>query len=306
MGKKVKSEFLKDVIRDRQLYVLLLPLFLYLILFDFLPYYGLQIAFKDYNPFLGIKDAPWVGLEHFKNFFASPYAFRVIRNTILINFYSILFKFPATILLALLFNEIKNKKFKTMVQTISYMPHFISTVVVVGITVVMLSPTSGFINLIIEKLGGEKIYFLARPEYFRTIFISLTSWQGIGFGTIVYTAAICGIDAAQYEAARIDGCGRFKLMWYITLPGILPTVATMLIINIGHILSLGADTILLLYQPITYETSDVISTYVYRTGLQESNYSMATAVSLVNGIIALVIIILSNKLSRKLGDVGIW
>lgn len=301
-----KRNLVKDIMNCKQLYIMFIPFLIWLFMFDFLPYNGLQLAFKDYNPFVGINESPWVGLEHFKTFFSSPYAYRIIRNTLLINFYSLLFKMPATIILALLFNEIRGKFFRTAAQTISYMPHFISTVVVVGIATVMLSPTSGIINILVEKLGGEKTYFLADPKYFRTIYVSLTCWQQVGFGTIIFTSAIYGIDETLYEAAAIDGAGRFRKVWHITIPGIMPTIATVLIINIGHILELGADTILLLYQPITYETADVISTYVYRIGLQETNYSLATAVNLLNGVIAFVLVMLSNRASKKLGDVGIW
>lgn len=296
----------RDVIRDRQLYLMLLPFLLWYVLFYYFPMYGILAAFKDYQPFVGIWNSDWVGLTHFKNFFSSPYAWRVIRNSLLINVYSVIFTFPATIILALLMNELISKKFKTMVQTISYMPYFISTVVVAGLVTSFLSPTSGIINVLIEKLGGEKTYFLTRPEYFRTIYILMTTWQGIGFGTIIYTSALCSIDSELYEAASIDGAGRFKKIWHITLPGILPTIATMLVIRMGSMLSVGSEAIILLYQPSTYETADVISSFTYRNGLVDANYSYATAVDLFNGIVALVLVVISNTISKKLSDTSLW
>lgn len=304
--RKERNRLLKrDLLRDKQLYIMLIPFLLYYIFFFYYPMYGIQIAFRDYKPFVGIWKSPWVGLKHFRNFFASPYAVRTIRNTFLISFYSMLFTFPATVILALLMNELKNKVFKTAVQTVSYLPYFISTVVVAGLVVSFLSPTAGIVNVMLEKLGMERIYFLTKPEYFRSIIVIMGGWQGIGFGTIIYSSALCSIDAELYEAASIDGAGRWKKMISITLPCIMPTVAIMLIIRMGSLLSVGADSILLLYQPITYETGDVISTFVYRTGLVDNNYSYATAVDLLNGVIALILVAASNFISKKISDIGI-
>ncbi|MBP3362162.1 MAG: sugar ABC transporter permease [Clostridia bacterium] len=300
------SRFKRNLLRDRQLYLMLFPCILYYILFYYVPVYGIQIAFKDYQPYVGILQSKWVGLKHFKSFFGSPYAFRIIRNTFLISFYSMIFTFPLTIILALLFNELRCKWFKTAVQTISYLPYFISTVVVAGLVVSFLSPTAGIVNTVLEKMGMEKIYFLIKPEYFRTIFVAMGGWQGIGFGTIVYTSALCSIDNTLYEAAAVDGVSRWKRIIHITLPGIMPTIAVMLIIRMGSLLSVGSESIILLYQPITYETADVISSYVYRNGLVESNYSYAAAVDLFNGIISLVLVVISNMLSKKIGGSGIW
>ncbi len=305
VGKR-RGTLKRDLFRDRQLYLMLVPFLLWFAVFYYFPMYGIQIAFKDYQPYVGIWDSPWVGLEHFKAFFSSPYAYRIIRNTILINVYSIIFVFPASIVLALLMNELRSARMKTFVQTVSYLPYFVSTVVVAGLVVTFLSPTAGIINVLLDHLGFDRVYFLTKPEYFRSIYVIMTAWQGVGFGTIIYTSALCSIDSELYEAAAIDGAGRWKKLVHITLPGILPTIAIMLIIRMGSMMTVGSEAIILLYQPITYETGDVISSYVYRTGLVDSNYSYAAAVDLFNGVIALLLVAASNFVSKKLSDVSIW
>ena len=303
---KPRSKFWSDVVRDKHLYLMLLPFLLYYILFHYVPMYGLKMAFQNYKPFLGMAKSEFVGFEHFINFFSSPYAYRVIRNSLLINIYDVAVHFTLTIVFAILLNEIAFKKAKTFVQTVMYMPHFISTVIVAGLVVTMLSPSSGIINTMIEALGGEKKYFLAQPQYFRTIFVLMNSWAGVGFGTIIYTSAICGIDDSLYEAASIDGAGRFQKIWHITLPGIKATIATMLILRMGSMLTVGADSVLLLYQPVTYETADVISTFVYRYGVEQGGYSYATAVGLFNGLISLVLVVAANKISAKVSESSLW
>ena len=305
-GQLLSGKFLKDISRDRQLYYMLIPFVLYYILFFYRPMYGIQIAFKDYSVFMGITGSPWVGFKHFKTFFSSPYFFRVVRNTFTINFYSLCTVFPASIVLAVLLNEIKFKKFRTFVQTVSYLPHFISTVVVAGLVVTFLSPSSGIINVLIEKMGGRKQYFLMNPSYFKLIYIIMSGWQSIGFGTIVYTSAISGIDSTLYEAAEVDGAGRFRKAISITVPMILPTISIMLITKLGSMLSLGAEAIILLYQPATYETADVISSFVYRQGIVDRNYSYSAAVGLCNSVISLLLVTISNRISRKLNGSGLW
>lgn len=301
-----RSKLWTEIIRDRQLYFMLIPFVLYYIMFHYVPMYGLQMAFKDYKPFLGMLKSEWVGMEHFINFFSSPYAYRVIRNSLLINVYDVVINSTLTIVFAILLNEIAFKKAKTFVQTVMYMPHFISTVIVAGLVVTMLSPSAGIINQIIAALGGEKKYFLAEPKYFRTIYVLMNSWVGVGFGTIIYTSAICGIDDSLYEAASIDGAGRFQKIWHITLPGIKSTIVTMLILRMGSMLTVGADSVLLLYQPVTYETADVISTFVYRYGVEQGGYSYATAVGLFNGLISLILVVAANKISAKVSESSLW
>lgn len=304
--KKRSGKTFSEILRDRQLYIMLIPFVLYYILFLYMPMYGLQIAFKDYKPFVGVVGSKWVGLKHFINFFTGPYAWRVIRNTFMINVYEVMFTFTLTVVMALLLNEITQKKLRTMVQTIVYMPHFISIVVVAGLVISILSPTSGIVNAVIEKLGGERTYFLANPRFFKPIFVLMNGWSGIGFGTIIYTSAICSIDESLYEAAEIDGAGRMKKMLHVTLPGIKSTIVIMLILRMGQMLSVGSDAILLLYQPITYETADVISTFVFRYGIENGDYSFASAVGMFNGVVALVLVVAANKISQKVSETSLW
>lgn len=300
------SSIWKEVKRSKSLYLLLLPTLIWFLIFFYRPIGFLQIAFKDYNPIAGVEASPWVGWKHFEAFFSNPYFWRLIKNTFLINLLGLCVNFPLTIAFALFINEIPSKKFKTLVQTASYMPHFISSVVVAGLVVSFLSPSAGIINILIEKLGFERQYFLIKPEYFRMIYVAMGGWQGIGFGTILYTSAISSIDDTLYEAARIDGAGRFRQMWHITFKSILPTIVIMLIMRMGNMLSVGYETIILLYQPSTYETADVISTFVYRRGLVESDYSFSSAVGLFNSIVSLVLVTSANMLSKKLTDTSLW
>ena len=299
-----------QIYRDRYLYIMFIPVAIWYILMFYRPMKGILMAFQDYRPFLGIEGSEWVGFKHFTEFFTkNPYAWRLIRNTLMINVYSILFTFPIPIILALLFNELRSKAYKTAVQTVSYMPHFISSVIVAGLVVTMLSPSAGIINLLLEKLGFEKVYFLTKPEYFRTIYITMNAWVGAGFSSIIYTSAICSIDESLYEAAMIDGASRFQRIWHITLPGIISTIAIMLLTKIGGLLSVGSDTIILLYQPITYETADVISTYTYRIGLTaqgDPQFSSATAVGLMNSVISLILVVGANYFSKKTTEAGLF
>ena len=304
--KRKKRSLLADAKRDKLLYLMLAPFLLYYLIFAYFPMYGIQIAFKDYKPYIGVMGSEWVGMKHFINFFSSPYAWRVIRNTLMINVYSLAFNFVGTIIMALLINEVLHKKLRTAIQTVLYMPYFVSTVVVAGLVISILSPTSGIVNLIISKFGGEKINFLAIPDYFRTIFVSKLTWQGLGFGTILYTSAICSIDESLYEAASIDGAGRLRKMWNITIPGIKSTIIVQFILKMGSMLTVGSESIILLYQPITYEKADVISSFVYRYGLENGDYSYAAAVGLFNSIIALILVVTANKISRKVNQMSLW
>ncbi len=301
-----KKSFMRDVIRDKQLYLMLVPFVIYYIWFYYFPMYGIQIAFKDYSVFKGITKSPWVGFTHFIDFFESPFLWRVIRNSFVINIYTLITEFPLTIIFALLLNELRAKKFKTTVQTISYLPHFISTVVVAGLTITFLSPTTGIINILIKKLGGEPQYFLMNPKAFPTVFVAMSCWKGIGFGTIVYTSAMSGIDDTLYEAAEIDGAGRLRKAFNITIPQILPTISIILIMKLGNLLTVSTETILLLYRPATYETADVIGTFVYRQGIVDSNYSYAAAVGLFNSVVSLVLVASANRISKKISGSGMW
>ncbi|WP_312880478.1 ABC transporter permease [Paenibacillus phytorum] len=297
----------KHVVQEWRLYLLLIPFLAWYVLFMYKPMYGLQIAFKDFSLFKGIEGSAWVGLEHFKQFFNGPYFGRTLKNTLLLSVYQLIFAFPAPIVLALLLNEVRNRLFQKFVQTFTYLPHFISIVVVAGIVTNFLAPSTGIVNSILQLLGGEKLYFLTKPEYFRTIYIiSMDIWKEMGFGAIVYIAALAGVNPALYEAAKIDGAGRFQIIWNVTLPSIIPTIAIMLILKIGQLMEVGYEAIILLYQPATYETADVISTYVYRSGLQEGQYDLATAAGLFNASVSLLLVIMANRLSKKLTDTGLW
>lgn len=303
---KKRRSTLAQVRRDYQLYIMLIPVIVYYIMFMYKPMYGLQIAFKDYSLFKGVLDSPWCGFKHFIKFFEGPFLVRTIKNTVALSVIGLAAGIPAQIILALLFNELKPGKFKNIIQTVSYLPHFISMVVIAGLVTSFLAPSNGLINIIIDKLGGEKIYFLTKPEYFRTIFTLMNVWAGTGFGTIVYMAALSGIDECLYEAATIDGAGKLGQLWHVTIPGILPTVVIILIMQVGSILNVGYETIILLYQPATYETSDVISTYVYRSGIIEGHYDFSTAVGFFNSIIALMLTTAANIISRKVSEISLW
>lgn len=296
----------KDIVRDRYLYLLLIPFVAYFLIFSYKPMYGLQIAFKDYSVFKGIKGSPWVGFEHFRVFFQSHHFKRVLTNTIMINLYGLVIGFPLPIILALLFNEVRNKRFKQITQTLTYLPHFVSIVVVAGLVVNFLAPTNGMVNHIIDALGGEKTYFLIKPEYFRSIFTGMNVWKETGFGAVIYIAALAGVDPQLYEAAIVDGATKWQQTKYVTMPGILPTVTIMLILRIGKMLEVGYEAILLLYQPATYETADVISTYVYRAAMEQGNYSMGTAVEISNAIIAIILVYVANKFSKKFSETSLW
>jgi putative aldouronate transport system permease protein len=299
------SELPGDLARNKYIYLMLLPVVAYYLVFHYEPMYGAQIAFKDFSPGKGIWNSPWVGFKYFKEWFNSVYFWRLMRNTLLINVYDVLFGFPAPIILALLLNEIKSRTFKRTAQTVTYLPHFISLVVVCGLIVDFLT-NDGLINNILNALGLESIPFMIKPEWFRTIYVTSGIWQGVGWGSIIYLAALSGVDPQLYEAATMDGAGRWKQTWHITLPCIMPTIVIMLILRLGQMLNVGAEKILLLYNPSTYETADVISTYVYRRGLLEMNYSYSTAVGLFNSIINFILLVTFNKVSRRITETSLW
>jgi len=285
---------------------MILPVVAYYIIFKYIPMYGAQIAFRDFNPYQGFWGSPWVGFKYFKQFFNSVYFFRLLRNTFAINLYDLIVGFPAPIILALMINEVKNNSFKRVVQTIVYLPHFISIVVLAGMIISFLSPRNGIINLIIKTFGGQPIHFLAEPAWFRTIYVWSGIWQGAGWGSIIYLAALTSIDQTLYEAAIVDGATRWKRLIHITIPCIIPTVVIMFILRMGNMFSVGHEKVMLLYNPITYETADVISTYVYRRGLEGGEYSFSTAVGLFNSAINFITLFIFNNISRKVSEVSLW
>lgn len=295
----------KDIRRNYSLYLLVLPVLLFYLLFSYKPMYGAIIAFKDYTPRLGIDGSPFVGLDNFIRFFNSTYFVRLMRNTLLLSVYSLIFGFPAPIILALLLNEVKNKKFKSLTQTITYLPHFISLIVVTGM-IVNFAMTSGLINDVIVFFGGERSPLLQNPDLYRTIYIVSSIWQEVGWGSIIYLAALSGVDSQLYEAAMIDGAGKFKQLIFVTLPSIMPTIIIMLILKMGSLMSLGYEKTILLYNPATYETADIISSYVYRIGLMEQDWSYSTAIGLFNSLINFLLLILTNRLSKKVSETSLW
>ena len=295
----------RDWIRNRSLYILVIPVLLFYILSHYNPMYGAIIAFKDYTPALGVKDSPWIGLDNFIRFFKSVYFGRLIKNTILLSVYSLIFGFPAPIILALLLNEVRNKRFKNLTQTITYLPHFISLIVVTGM-LTDFSMTSGLFNDIIEFFGGQRSPLLQNPNLYRTMYVASGIWQQVGWGSIIYLSALAGVDQQLYEAASIDGAGKWKQLLNVTLPGIAPTIIIMLIMRVGQLMSMGYEKTILLYNPSTYDTADIISSYIYRVGLLEQDWSYSTAVGLFNSVINFCLLILTNKISKKFSETSLW
>ncbi len=298
------KSFFKNIQKHKCLTLMLLPAFIILLLFNILPMFGIIIAFKNYK-FGSIWAANWVGFKWFIKFFTGPYFVRLFKNTFLLGFWALVINFPATIILALMLNEIKNERFKKLIQTVTYLPYFISVVIVVGILKQFLS-LDGIINNLISSLGGEKINFLAQPECYRTIFIGSSMWQGIGWGTIIYLAALSGVDVQLYEAATIDGAGRWKKMLHITLPAIVPTICITFILSVGQILNSDYQKALLLYSPTTLSVADIFGTYTYREGIENGNYSYTTAVGLFTSVVSMVFICLANYVSKKCSDTSMF
>lgn len=300
------GEVIETMRRDWMLYAMLAPALIWFLIFMYKPMYGLQIAFKHFSAFKGIEGSEWIGFAHFMTLFHSDQFLRAISNTLVISFYSLILAAPVPILLALMINEVHSKGFRKTVQTVLYLPHFISVVIVAGIVIAFLSPTTGLVNTALRALGLEQVYFLTRPEWFRGIYISSGIWKEAGFDSIIYLAAIMGINPALYESAQVDGATRWQMIWRITVPCILPTIAVLLVIRLGHILEVGYEYIVLLYQPSTYETADVISTYIYRLGLQGARYDLAAAAGIFNAVVALILVLTANKISRRITRTGVF
>ena len=295
----------KDWSLNKSLYLLVIPVLAFYILFCYKPMYGAIIAFKDYSPRFGISGSPWAGLKYFEQFFGSPYFFRVLKNTLWISFCSIVVVFPMPIMLALLLNELRSRLFSRFVQTASYLPHFISLVVVCGL-IKEFTADNGIINDFMALFGHEPATLLLYSKYFVPIYILSDIWQGIGWGSIIYLAALTGIDQSLYEAATIDGAGRWKQTLHVTLPGIIPTIIVMLILRLGNIMQVGFEKIILLYNPLVYDTADVISSFVYRKGVVDQSYSYSAAVGLFNSVINCVFLITANYMSKKISDNSLW
>ncbi len=292
--------------RNTDMYLLLLPGLALLILFKYVPMYGIIIAFQDYNIFEGISGSEWVGFANFAKMFQSAEFYQVLWNTLALNIYKIIFMFPVPIILALLLNEMRCEIYKKTVQTIIYIPHFLSWVVVGGLFVTILSPSSGIVNNIIKMFGGESIPFMTSNTWFRSVLVVSATWKEAGYNAVIYIAAISGISQEIYEAAKMDGAGRFKQMIHITLPELSSTIILMLILRLGEILISGTEQVLMMYNPVVYEVGDIIGSYVYRMGIGKMEYSFTTAVGLFESLVGFVLVLGGNALSRKLLDKGMW
>lgn len=295
----------KDFVKNRVLYLMVLPVVIFYLVFHYLPMGGLVMAFQNYKPKLGFLHSPFVGLDNFRDFFSSIYFTRTVRNTLAISLLELVITFPVTILFALLLNEIHSKRFKKTVQTISYMPHFISMVVVAGL-ILDFCDSKGVVAQLVALFTGESKNLLSRPEYWRPVYIVSGLWKELGFGSIIYLAALSGVDQQLYEAASIDGANRLKQTFYITLPGISPTIIIMLILKIGQMMSVGYEKTILLYNSQVYETADIISSYVYRKGLLEFNYGYSTAVGMFNSVINLILLVTANHISKKVTETSLF
>ncbi|MCR8633095.1 sugar ABC transporter permease [Paenibacillus sp. N5-1-1-5] len=303
---KQRSPLMKDLIRDRWMYFMLLPGVLFFIIFKYVPMYGLIIAFQDYKPHLGMMDSPFVGLKHFTRFFSEPQFFELFRNTALLAVYNLAFFFPLPIVLSLMMNEVRRERFKRFVQTLVYVPHFVSWVVVVGVFYMLLTTEGGILNELLFVITGEKIAFLLEPDWFRTMIVTQSIWKEVGWGTIIFLAALSGVDLQLYEAARMDGANRWRQMWHITLPAIRSTIVILLILRLGSFLDSGFEHIFLMLTPTNREVGEVFDTYVYVKGLTQSQFSYSAAVGLFKSVVGLALVMGANWLAKKFGEEGVY
>lgn len=301
-----RSSLIKSIVSRYDLYLMLLIPIVWYLVFHYGPLYGLQIAFKNFSPAKGISGSAWVGLDHFQRFIGSYYFWRLLWNTISINLFSLLFAFPIPIFLALLITEIRNKTFSKIVQNITYTPHFISIVVMVGMLMLFLSPRGGPVNSIIEAFGGTPVRFLESAAWFKTIFIGSNIWQNMGWQSIIYIAALAGVNPQLYESAKMDGASRLRRIWHVSIPGILPVIVILLILDVGHFMNVGFEKILLMQNNLNLESSDVISTFVYSEGILKGEYSYTAAIGLFNSIINLALLLLVNRFARKKAETSLW
>ena len=303
----VSRKSFRDVLRrDKYLVLMIIPAFMLFAVFSYLPMFGIVMSFQDFVPGRGFLGSRWVGLKWFKYFVSSVYFGRLLRNTVLLSVYSLLFGMPMTILFALLLNELRSRTFKRIVQTVTYLPYFISTVIMVSILQMLLSYPRGVVNSALSALGLMEINFFQEAGWFRKLYIGSGIWQGLGWNSILYLAALTSINPDLYEAAYMDGANRLQQMWHISMPGMMNTIVTMLILSLGGIFSVGYEKVYLMYNPVTMDQADVISTYVYRTGLESMRYSYASAIGLFNSVINFAVLLLANTLSRKITEIGLW
>lgn len=304
--KKIRKKTLAGIVRNRYLYFMLIPGIVYFILFKYLPMGGIIISFQDYQPFLGISGSPWVGLKHFERLFTEPTFFTLLNNTLFLFALNLFIFFPIPIILALMLNEVRSRWFKGAVQTVIYIPHFMSWVIIVSICYVFLAMDGGVINALIAKLGGEKIEFLTDGSWSRTVYILQIIWKEMGWSTIIYLAAVTAVDPQLYEAAKMDGASRLRQIWHVTLPAIRPIIIIMLILKIGHTLDLGFEHVYLLLNSINRDAMEIFDTYVYTAGMKNGQLSFSTAVGLFKGVVGLVLVVGANRLAKKFGEEGLY
>ncbi len=301
-----KKSLKKRLADSKYLLLMILPCVLYFIIFKYWPMFGLVTSFQDYSPFKGVFGSTWVGLKHYRAFISDPYFVTVLKNTLLLGILNTAWNFPMPIILALAINEIKHEKIKKLTQTVSYFPHFISVVILCGMVMTCLSPRGGIVNSIITLFGGKPINFIADPKYFRTIYIGSGIWQTTGWGTIIYLAALTGVNVELYDAAAVDGANRWQKLWNVTLPAIVPTIVVVLIMSVGRSVTIGFDKVFLLQNDANISASEVISTYEYERGIVKGNYSYSAAIGLFMSLISSTLVILTNAISRKLSDTALW
>lgn len=302
-----KSKTLMLMKKNWLLYVFLLPAIVYMISFKYVPMYGIQIAFKDYTPAKGFSDSEWVGLKWFIKFINTPRFWQILKNTLSLSLYSMVLNFPLPIALALILNNVQNQKWKKFAQTVTYMPHFLSTVVMVGMISVFFSPRAGFVNTLLSYFGGSgNTYFMGIPKYFPHLYVWSGVWKGMGWGSVIYMAALAGVDPSLHEAAMIDGANKFKRIIHIDLPSIMPTMITMLILKCGDVMSVGYEKVYLMQNDLNISTSEVVSTYVYKMGLMRQQYSYSSAIGLFENVISFILLVTVNKIVKKLSGSGLW
>ncbi|MDR3193115.1 MAG: ABC transporter permease subunit [Treponema sp.] len=306
MGKTIGRRISRSAHKYWQFYLCLIPVIAYFVIFHYWPMWGVQIAFRDYNPIDGILGSPFVGFKHFLRFFNSYQFARIIRNTLGISLYQLAIAFPAPIILAILLSELRSNEFRKTMQMLTYAPHFLSVVVVVGMMTTMLSPRTGIVNLAIRALGGEAVFFMAEPGWFKSLYVFSGIWQNCGWSSIIYIAAITGIDPNLFEAAVVDGASTFKRIIHVTLPSIMPTIIILLILQCGHLMSVGFEKVFLMQNSLNMPASDVISTYVYRAGMVDAQISFASAVGLFNSVINCTLLVIVNTFAKKSGEISLF
>lgn len=306
MGASRLKQVWSGIARDKFLYVLALPGLLYFLIFKYVPMWGIVIAFQNYSPYQGMSGSPWVGLEHFARFFSNPDFFTLFRNTLAINVLSLVLFFPLPILLSLMLNEVRHMVYKKIIQSIVYLPHFLSWVIIVGITFLLFSTGDGAINQMLVAMGFDKVDFLTNKNYFWGMLTAQSIWKDAGWGTIIFLASMASIDPQLYEAGKMDGAGRFRQMWHITLPGVRSVIIILLILRIGHIMDVGFEQVFLMMNGAVSEVADVFDTYVYRLGVKQGQFSYSTAVGLFKSVVGLLLVIGANKLAKRFGEDGVY